>query len=257
MTVTESRFVAVEVEDVDVAQADRYERAIETLIRSMREANLGSEFQWNASQHDFSYYYSFPLTSLQDLDPDTGVIQQRFRRLSASIDPDAADAFSMVTARAVQATRLFILERVAEFTHEAPNSVVEAAKHAFLDIHYVRTGQAEPYKKATRRLMAAARKSDYPLGWSAYRMVIGEGTTFYGEGKVYCYVVPFDSPSQFYEQHSFQGAMVQELGEESARELLMDERRCLVKLETSEHRLRPELSYTPEPAQSEIGVKRS
>ena len=84
---------------------------------------------------------------------------------------------------------MFILERVAEFTYEVPNSVVEAAKHAFLDIHYVRTGQAEPYKAATRRLMEAVRKADYPLGWSAYRMVIGEGTTFYGEGKVYCYVV--------------------------------------------------------------------
>lgn len=257
MTGAESRFVAVEVEDVDVAQADRYERGIETLVRSMREANLGSEFEWSASQHDFSYFYSFPLTSLQDLDPDTGVIQQRFQRLSASVDPDAADAFSIATARAVQATRLFILERVAEFTYEAPNSVVEAARHAFLDIHYVRTGQAEPYKAATRRLMEAVRKADYPLGWSAYRMVIGEGTTFYGEGKVYCYVVPFDSPSQFYEQHSFQGAMVQALGEESARELLMDERRCLVKLEGSEHRLRPDLSYTPEQGQSESGAKRS
>ena len=246
MTGAKSRFVAVEVEDVDVAQADRYEQGIGTLIRSMREAKLGSEFQWHASQHNSSYFYSFPLTSLQDLDPDTGVTRQRYQHLLASVNPDAAKEFSMATVQSVQATRLLILERVAEFTYEALSSVVEAPKHAILNIHYLGTGQAEPYKAAIRRLMAAVRKADYPIGWSAYRMVIGEGTTFYGEGKVYCYVVPFDNPSQFYEQHSFQGALVKALGEDGARELRWDERRCLVKLEAFEHRRRPDLGYTPE-----------
>ena len=246
MTAAKSRFVAVEVEDVDVAQADRYEQGIGTLVRSMREAKLGSEFQWHASQHDSSYFYSFPLNSLQDLDPDTGVTRQRYQHLLASVNPDAAKEFSMATVQSVQATRLFVLERVAEFTYQAPSSVVEAPKHAILDIHYLRTGQAEPYKAAIRRLMAAVGKADYPIGWSAYRMVIGEGKTFYGEGKVYYYVVPFDNPSQFYEQHSFQAALVKALGEDGARELLLDERRCLVKLETFEHRRRPDLGYTPE-----------
>ena len=103
MTGAESRFVAVEVEDVDVAQADRYERGdrdgwFGPCARRIWDRNSSGA----PVSTTFSYFYSFPLTSLQDLDPDTGVIQQRFQRLSASVDPDAADAFSIATARAVQ-----------------------------------------------------------------------------------------------------------------------------------------------------------
>lgn len=246
MIAAESRFAAVEVEDVDVARADLYEEGIRALVRSMSDANLGPEFRWDATQHRFSYFYSFPLDSLQDLDPRTGVNEQRSRQLLASVDPDAARQFTTATAQSVQATRLFILERVAEFSYEASSSVVVAPQHAIRNIHYVRTGQTERYKAVIRRLVAAVGTAGYPIGWSAYRMVIGEGTTFYGEGKVYCYVVPFDNPSQFYERHPFQGALVRALGEDGARELRSDERRCLVKLEGVEHRLRPDLGYGPE-----------
>ena len=246
MSENKTRFVALEVEDVDVARADQYEQGVRGLIQAMRQAKLGREFEWHASQYNLSYFYSFPLSSLADLDPETGVTQQRFKQLLAAVDPDVAKEFSQATVQSVQATRLFVLERVAEFTYEASNSVVKSPKHAILDIHHVRTGQLEPYKAAIHRLMAAVRRANYPIGWAAYRVLIGEGKTFYGEGKVYYYVVAFDSPTQFYEQHSFAGALAKALGEDGARQLLLDERRCLVSLEASEHRLRPDLGYTSE-----------
>lgn len=243
MSETKSRFIGLEVEDVHVALAMQYEEAVQSLVDSMGEAKLGPEFGWHASQYNMAYSYAFPLQSLDDLDPATGATKVRFGELLKAVDPEAAKKFASGTSKSVHASRLSILERVPEFNYEASHCVVEAPKHAIVDMHRVRGDSVEKYKESIRNLLGAVRKVDYPISWSAYRVVVGEGKTFYGEGRIYYYVVPFDSPYQFYEEHSFAAALYKALGEDGSKELMFEERSCLLEIEALEHRWRSDMGY--------------
>lgn len=238
-----ARFLAVEEEVVSTALAAQYEQGIKALLAAMRNAGFGAEYNWNTSQHNQSYFYTFPAESLNDLDPATGAAQQRFQRLLSAIGLDAAKEFAALSVPPVQLSRLSVLERVDEFTYQPANSVVSAPKLAILDVHRVRADKIEPYLDSIHRLLAAVRKVEYPIGWTAWRTVIGEGKTFYGAGRDYTYFVPFDSHTQFYEQHSFAAALEKALGADGAWQLLLAERQCLLGLEAFEHRLRPDLGY--------------
>ncbi len=238
-----ARFLAVEEEVVSTALAAQYEQGIKVLLAAMSKNGLGAEHNWNASQHNQSYFYSFAVDSLSDLDPATGVAQSRFEQLLTAIESDAAKEFAARSVPPVLSSRLSVVEWVEEFTYQPANSVVSAPKLAILDVHRVRADKIEQYKDAINRLLDAVSKVEYPIGWVAWRTVIGEGKTFYGVGRDYTYVVEFDGHAQFYEQHSFAGALEKALGVDGAGQLLLDERQCLLGMEAFEHRLRPDLSY--------------
>lgn len=238
-----AKFLAIEEEVVSTALAAQYEQGIKSLLAAMRDAGLGAEYNWNARQHNQSYYYSFAVESLNDLDPVTGLVQQRFQQLLGAIGAEAAREFAALSVPPVQLSRLSVLERVEELTYQPANSVVSAPKLAVLDVHRVRADKIEPYKDSIHRLLAAVRKVEYPIGWTVWRTVIGEGKAFYGAGHDYTYFVPFDSHSQFYEQYSFASTLEKALGADGVCQLLLDERQCLLGIEAVEHRLRPDLGY--------------
>src|SRR5215475_15518444 len=145
MILKPARFLAIEEEVVSTALATHYEQGIKVLLAAMSKTGLGVEHNWNASQHNQSYFYSFAVDSLSDLDPATGLAQRRFERLLAAIGQDAAKEFAALSIPPVQSSRLSVLEWVEEFTYQPANSVVNAPKLALLDVHRVRADKIEPY----------------------------------------------------------------------------------------------------------------
>ncbi len=240
---SERVFYVVEEEVVEPALAQRYETGVRILVAGMRRSKLGPELGWTTAQRGQSYFYVFTVRSLDELDPRSPVTERRFQEILQGVGDETAKKFgSMTVPSPVRSVRMFVLEPVEEFSYRPARPVVEEPKLVFQEFHRVRHDMVEPYKAVIRRMLKALHKASYPIAWTAYRSVLGEGRGFFGEGRYYYYVAPFDRPSQIYQEHAFGAALEKALGKEGAQELLAEEMKCLEGFEQTELKLRPDMS---------------
>ena len=240
---SERLFYVIEEEVVEPALAERYETGVRILVEGMRRAKLGRELGWTTAQRGQSYFYIFTVRSLDELDPRSPVTEGRFRKIMQGVGDETAKKFGEMTIPSpVRSVSMFVLEAVDEFSYRPARSVVEEPKFVFQELHRVRHDRIELYKAVIRRMLKALHKADYPIAWTAYRSVLGEGRGFFGEGRYYYYIAPFDRPSRIYQEHAFGAALEKALGKEGAQKLLADEMKCLEGFEQTEFRLRPDMS---------------
>jgi hypothetical protein len=237
------KFYAVEEEVIDPALTEPYEQGIKLMVEAMRKAKLGPEWNWGASHYGQSYFYVFTVSSLGDVDPQSSLMRQRGEQLLQAVGKETFDQFERLTSPAIQSDRLSVMEPMEAHSYRPAKSVVKESTYRFVEVHRVRADMLEQYKAVLSRYVAAMRAADYPLGWSAYRIIVGEGRSFYGQGRTFYYVLPFDSMSQFYEQYSFGAALEKALGKEGAKQLVADQMKCLAGLAYFDTRRRADLSY--------------
>lgn len=236
-------FYVIEEEVVDPTLMARYETGVKTLVEGLRRAGLDPELGFATSQRGQSFFYLFTIRSLDELNPRSPVTQLRFQKMIQAAGEETAQKFvAMTVPSPVRSVRLSVLESVSEFSYQPAVSAVKEPKFMLQEEHRVRHDMIEPYKAVMKRLIEAMHKAGYPIGWTAYRSVIGEGRGFFGEGRYYYYVAPFDHPSQIHEQHQFGAALEKALGKEGAQQLLAEEMKCLEGFEQREFRRRPDLS---------------
>jgi hypothetical protein len=238
------RYVAVQEDVVDPASSTDYEYWIKHLIKTMHDSPSGPGNSY-AGKHNQSYYYAFPIDSLDDVGPESR-FQLRLQGMK-EISGQQARQFVPLPISGVNSTRLSVLERLESYSYSPSTSVVQEPKFAFVDVHQVRDDMQDQYDALVRSLVAAMRKAEYPFGWSAFRTIIGEGGTFYGPPRTYHYVVLFDNMYQFFEQHWFGAALEKALGTEGARQYSVTEKKCLQGFENFTCTLRPDLSYRSPP----------
>ncbi len=236
-------FRVVEEEAVDPALARHYEEGIALFVEAMRRAQVGPELNWVASKHGQTYYYVFTIASLEDLDPQAAHVQQRTQRLMEAVGEKTVSRFMELVAPAIRGNQLYVLEPVENYSFRPTESVVKDPKYVFIEIHRLRADMIDQYDQVMERFIEAVRRIDHPLGWSAYRTITGDGRPFHVAGRTYYYISPYDSKSQFYEEHWFGAVVEQALGTEGAKQLGADMMKCLVGLETFDHSLRSDLSY--------------
>lgn len=237
------RFFVVEEEVVDPARTEQYEQAMKTIVEAMKKARIGTEASWNASQHGQSHFYIFTAQSLDELDLQSTRLQRVQKQMKEGIDADTYRRFVATIVPAVQSTRLFALERAEDFGYQPANSVVKDPKYSFVQVHRVRADMRDQYRTLISRTIEALRKVGYPIGWRAFRVVIGEGRAFFDEGRTYYYVARYDSQSQFYEQHPLSAALENALGKEGAKQLTSELMKCLEGIEAYDSKHRPDLAY--------------
>ncbi|CAN5772178.1 hypothetical protein BH20ACI3_BH20ACI3_32670 [soil metagenome] len=239
---TLQRYVAVQEEVVDAASSADYERWIKHLVRTRYE-NPSGRGTWQAGKHNQSYYYVFPIDSLNDVGLESR-FQLWFQGVSETHSQEAAQVAALPIS-GVRSTRLSVLERMEKYSYSPSTSVVRAPMFAFVDVHQVRADMQDQYDALVTSLVEAMRKVEYPFAWSAFRTIIGEGRTFYGPPRTYHYVVFFESMYQFFEEHWFGAAMGKALGTEGARQYSDTEKKCLQGFENFTCKLRSDLSYSP------------
>lgn len=233
----------VEQEWINPALTEQYEEGVRFALAGMRKARLGPEMNWDAAQHHSSYFYIFQVQSLDELDLLSPRMKQRTQQLGKAMDEAAARRFAGLTTPAIRGNHLSVLEPVAEFSYQPASSVVKAPRYNYVDIVRVQAGKVEQFKAVTGRIIEALRKADYPIGFTAFRTVIGDGKVFFDEGRTYYFVAPYDNRSQFYEQHPFSGALEKGLGKQDAERLLAEYLKCLNGHESYDYQRRPDLSY--------------
>lgn len=238
-----ARFFIVEEEVVDPARTEQYEEAMKTIVAAMNKAKIGSEASWNASQHGQSHFYIFSAQSLDELDLQSGRLQRVREQLKQGIDADTYRKVLIAIIPAVQYTRLFALERAEGFGYLPAKSIVKEPKYSFVQVHRVRADMRDQYRNVMSRTIEALRKVGYPIGWTAFRVVVGEGRVFFEEGRTYYYVARYDTHSQYYEDHPLTAALESSLGKDGARQLMSDLMKCLEGIETYDSKLRPDLAY--------------
>ena len=237
------KFYVVFIETVDPKLIQEYDEGIAFLVEKMYAANIDFE-SWAASQHNESYYWILGINSLDEL--QTVNNRRRVKRLMEAVGADNRDRWAATTGPAVTSTATFVVERVEELSYQPKKSIVENPKYANVDIQEILgTQNTGEYKALIMRALDAARKAEYPLPWSAYQVVIGDGGTCYGDPNAFYYVTPFETMSQYYEEHPFLSALEKTLGKKEARKLLNDVMKCQEKVEKFDFKLRPELSYRP------------
>jgi len=236
------RFFAVEEEVVDPAFSARYEEGIKLLIKAMRETEFDSAGNWNAGKHNQSYFYVFPVESLNDLDPESGLIQRRFRNLMQTAG-SKLQQFAPLVEPAVSSARLFLLERLERLSYAPASPLVREPAYAFVDVHRVRADMHDQYEILVDGLIGAMRRVEYPFAWTAFRAIIGDGRTFYGPPRTYHYVVLFDDMWQFFKQHWFGAALKKALGADGAQQYSATEKKCLQGFENFTCTIRSDLSH--------------
>src|SRR5918996_4772161 len=150
------RLIAVQEDVVVPSLSVEYEDAIKLLIRSVDKTQV----RWSAAKHNQSYFYAFPIKSLNALDSEPGQPQRSFH--------------GIMKGQAISSTRLSVFERFAAHSYMPASSRVAQPRFAFVDVHRVRVDQHDVYHSLVPRLVEAIGKTEYPFGWTAFRTVIGE-----------------------------------------------------------------------------------
>ncbi len=233
----------VEQEDIDPALAPQYEEGVQLAVAAMQEANLGSDMSWVATQYQSSYFYVFQVGSLGEIDLDSPQAQARNAQLATAMDEATFAQFATLTTPAIRGNHLSVMEPVPEYSYEPADSVVENPQFNHVVTLRVQAARVEQFEQATAEIIAAIRESAYPIGFNTYRTVIGDGRVFFDRGRTYYFIVPFDSRSQFYEEHPFGAALEEAVGAERAAQLLGGQLSSVVTMETHDYRLRPDMSY--------------
>ena len=233
----------VEREDIDPALTAQYEEGVQLAVAAMQEANLGSDMSWVATQYQSSYFYVFQVGSLAEIDLDSPQARARSAQLATAMDEATFAQFASLTTPAIRGNHLSVMEPVPEFSYEPADSVVENPQFNHVVTLRVQAARAEQFEQATAEILAAIRESDYPIRFNAYRTVIGDGRVFFDRGRTYYFIAPFDSRSQFYEEHPFNTALAEVVGAERAAQLLGDQLSTLLTIETHDYRLRPDMGY--------------
>jgi hypothetical protein len=239
---TSARYFAVEEEVVDPPLSEGYEEGIKLLVRAMHDNQSSSDANWSAAKHNQSYFYVFRVESVNDLDPESGLIQERFRNLMQT-SSSKLQKFASLTIPAVSSVRLLLAERLEGLSYTPASSIVRDPRFAFVDVHRVRGDMHDQYEALVTRLIGAMRKIGYPFAWSAFRTIIGDGRTFYGPPRNYHYVVLFDDWRQFFHQHSFSAALEEALGADGAQQYSGAQRKCLQGFENFTCAIRSDLSF--------------
>src|SRR5688572_329425 len=126
------RYLAVQEEVVDPASSADYECWIKHLVKTMYEGQSRSG-NWQAGKHNQSYYYVFPIDSLNDVGPESRLYLW-CQGLTGSVVRKAAQEAPLAIS-GVRSTRLSVLERLERYSYSPSTSVVRAPKFAFIDVH--------------------------------------------------------------------------------------------------------------------------
>ena len=232
---TGSRLILFEEEKINPALEFEYERGVTGLAEAIRTSKANKEWSWESSSRHGTYYYVWPLRSVEVLDDKSEQAQHRQKMLWDEVGQATYEKWATIYRPAVRTTKTYVLERLDDLSYQPASSAVHDPKFVFIDIHRVRNDRLPQYKAVIARFVEAVRKSGYPIGWTAYRSIIGEA-------RMYCYFSPLDSQSQFYEKFPFPTALEKSLGKDGAEQLEKDIRDCMETYEYFDARLRPEMS---------------
>ena len=133
-----------------------------------------------------------------------------------------------------------VLEPAPRLSYQPMKPIVQPQLN-YVDIVQVHAARVEQFFEATKQTIAALKDAGYPIGFKTYRVV--EGNPNPDAGPSYYLVSPYNTRSQFYQEHPLVGALQKALGEEEATRLLLGQRQNLISGQSFDHGRRPDLSY--------------
>ena len=230
----DQQFYILEQENIDMSLTGRYEKGLYAAITAMHRAKLGPEFNWQASQHGSTYFFISKVPASPEQQPS------RSDRLATAIDKQSHNQFSSMTKAVIRSRLWSVLEPAPRLSYEPLKPIVQP-KLNYVDIVQVHAARVEQFFEATTRTIAGLKDAGYAIGFTTYRVVQGNPNP--DAGPSYYLVSPYNTRSQFYQEHPLVGALQKALGKDEATRLLLGQRQNLISGQSFDHARRPDLSY--------------
>lgn len=231
------------VTTLEVAPPDRaaFTDAVRTVRDAAEAAGLGAEFRWEIYNRDDTFYFVSWRESMASFDDPEAFMRQFEGTPHAQTIRGAMQSFEKLRVKASSS----VSRALPEWSYVPESPAVEAGRHAGVYVISNRIGSASEaaFGESTQGIMRMLGEMGYPYPVYASRVMLGEEAVEF--------VIPFDTPGNFWGQHSLP-AHLEQSGMGEAWESHMRERgSMLLDTESMMAFFMPELSYMPEQATME------
>ncbi|RMG47951.1 MAG: hypothetical protein D6723_15680, partial [Acidobacteria bacterium] len=216
------QFWLVRFVEIEPHKVDQFERALRDRVQAMRRLELGSEWTWYATRRpDFTYTFAHPLASLSELDalwkriyqPEDILRESTIRRL---LNRERA---------AIRSYQSELIQHLESWSyHPKAPTAKTPPRFQRVVLEWVRPDRRPQYEEVIHRFREALAKIAHPLGYDAYRIIIGSGS--------FAYVWMAPSAEYYYRTNNLSELLTRALGREEANRLVQRWHWCLRKRES-------------------------
>ncbi|MGB5881666.1 MAG: hypothetical protein WBH85_16690 [Thermoanaerobaculia bacterium] len=227
-----SKYMIVHIDDIEPSMQQEYEKINEKWVEAFKGAEMGPEFSWYSSNSGFTYVWVSPMKDYAFLDGEDA----RFKAMGEALGEEKM-AELMEGSNSIKSHHTNIVKFMSELTYEPANPASKTPGIYRLTSHMVKPDMTEQFETLVKEVVAAFKKVDSPVGFSAYQ-------TQYGTGS-YVVTTMADDADQL---NGFPGTgevLTKALGEERAEQMFQEWRNCITDYETEEFEIRRDLSFVP------------
>ncbi|MGH7540473.1 MAG: hypothetical protein ACRELC_05700 [Gemmatimonadota bacterium] len=228
-------YIVVTALEVAPPDAEAFADLVRDVRTAAEAADLPAEFRWDMYRKDDVFYLVSWRPDMASFD-DPEAFMRAFQGTPQASRVQAA----MERAQGLRVTaRSSVSRSVPEWSYMPASAVLAEGEHGgvFVISNWT-AGSEEAYDASTKAIMAMLGEIGYPYPVFVSRVILGEETVDFA--------IPFDTPGNFYGQHSV-FALLEQAGRTADWESLMGERRSLLaRTETLMVFYAPELSYRPD-----------
>jgi hypothetical protein len=222
----------VHLDQVDPSRSEDFEAAGKAWVDAFRKAGMDEEWSWWAFEGVFEYLTSYSFSNWAELDQE----EEREKKMVAAIGKDKLETLRKPTGSVLKHHN-FVVKMVPELSYHPETGTESAGKYFAITTHWVRPGKEEQFKELTKKVMEAYVKTGQPRAYTAWEVVVGEGT--------YMFTSMAKDASDYYAGDDTRAVLVQAYGEESANAMYKEYRDCVIDWEMNSYNLRTDLSYRP------------
>lgn len=227
----------VHVDEVDPSRAEQFEAAGKAWVDAFQGAGMGKEWSWWAFEGGFEYLTSYAFSNWAELDEE----EAREKKMVEAMGKETIEKLRKPTGSVLK-HHDFVVKMVPEMSYH-PTSESESSGEFFaVTTHWVRPGMEEQFKKLTKKVMEAYTKTGQPRAYTAWEVVIGDGT--------YMFTSMAKDASDYYASEDTRAVLVKAYGEETANSMYKEYRDCVIDWEMSSYNRRNDLSYRPAMAEA-------
>jgi hypothetical protein len=227
-----AKYLMVHVDEVEPSMQQEYEKVNEKWVEAFKGAEMSPEWTWYGSNSGFTYVWVSPMKDYAFLDGE----EARFEAVAAVLGEEKM-AELMEGSEAIKSHHSEIAKYMPELTYEpaAPASTTPGIYR--LASHSVKPAMTEQFESLVKKVVAAFKKVESPVGFTGYQTQFGTGS--------YVFTTMADDLEQLYGFPTAPEILAKAVGEERAGELMEEWRNCITDFETEEFEIRSDLSFVP------------
>ena len=221
---------------VDPADSDEFEAWYKDWVGAFEEAGLGADWNWfTSSSNDFSYVTVSTFGSFADLDQS----EARQAKMTEALGKEKLDEL-IARERLVQSHRSEVVKMRPDLSYQPVGADDSENRFMNIQVDWVRPGMNDRYEELVKKLVKVWSDTKQPNFFTTYQVEFGDGSYVYTSGA--------KDAVAFYGRPDTGEVLSKALGDEEAQKMYAEWRDCISRTDSSDSRLRPDLSFIAAPA---------